>query len=224
MGHGAYGADGANTDKPVLPCAYSLSRLGWIDREYLSGSSIEELSPLNQGRKALVAQFDSLGFKYFLFSYRIKSGFDSELPGEGLMIWHIDERVADNSEPDHKAVDLEEADGRADLDNAANLGDSGDPWPGSSNHTGFSTLTNPSSARYDNSPSGVSVTNIRIEAGKVKFDFDMEDSNGVIILSDDDSPPRPSGYGYGDNIGWSARVFVAPSEGVLTSVSQFFPL
>ena len=222
MGHGAYGADGAGTDKPVLPCAYSLARLGWLDREYLVGNAVKEIAPLAQERKAYIARYDSLGFEYFLLAYRTKTGFDSELPGEGLMIWHIDEQVADNSDPTHKAVDLEEADGRADLDEAANLGDSDDPWPGTSGRTGFSTLTDPSSARYDNSPSGVSVTNIRLEAGKLKFDFNMDVSSGVMVLSDDDSPPQPSGYGYGDNIGWGAREFIAPKAGVLTAVSTYF--
>ncbi|OGB63254.1 MAG: hypothetical protein A2Y94_09875 [Caldithrix sp. RBG_13_44_9] len=51
---------------------------------------------------------------------------DLGLPGSGCLIWHIDERVIDanqqenriNADPDHRGVDLEEADGSQDIGQA----------------------------------------------------------------------------------------------------------
>ena len=49
-----------------------------------------------------------------------KTGFDAALPGEGLLIWHIDESIGNNDDYLHKLVDLEEADGLNHLDNIWN--------------------------------------------------------------------------------------------------------
>jgi len=55
-------------------------------------------------------------------------------------------------------VDLKEADGRQDLDNNINSGDSLDPWYNSG--TGFTEYTIPDSKFYNGSASGIRVTSI----------------------------------------------------------------
>ena len=81
--------------------------------------------------------------------------------GCGLLIWHIDEtRTSSNYANDdetRKLVDLEEADGLANLDNQVNRGDAGDPYPGSTNKTMFNDASNPNSKLYSAASSGVSV-------------------------------------------------------------------
>src|SRR5262249_60577761 len=59
-------------------------------------------------------------------------------PGDGLLVWHVDERVGGfrtaQQNPAHKLLHLVEADGRGDLDRGhaagGNRGDAGDPWQG----------------------------------------------------------------------------------------------
>ncbi len=116
--------------------------------------------------------------EYFLVENRQKTGYDAGLPGCGLLIWHIDETRtatnAANADETRKLVDLEEADGLNDLDNQADRGDAGDPYPGSTNRTTFNGSTNPNSNLYSGAASGVSVTNISIGcAGTMSADFSV---------------------------------------------------
>ena len=50
-----------------------------------------------------------------------------------------------NDDHNHKLVDVEAADGAADMDNGINRGDVGDTFPGSSGNYNFSNSTNPNS-------------------------------------------------------------------------------
>ena len=61
---------------------------------------------------------------------------DRGLPGGGLLVWRVDLDQLQVS-PVHPAVQLVQADGRADLDTPTNLnqGDDGDPFPGSTGTT-----------------------------------------------------------------------------------------
>jgi immune inhibitor A len=62
-------------------------------------------------------------------------------------------------------VALEQADGLRHLENAANFGDGGDPFPGSSGKLNFSSATNPESGSYSANPcpsnSCIAVANIQ---------------------------------------------------------------
>lgn len=107
--------------------------------------------------------------EYFLVENRQQVGFDAGLyrvgnNAKGCLIWHIDESVtssnANNNNENHKHVDLEEANGTQELDNNGNRGDTGDPWPGSSDNTAFTATSMPNSKLYNGNNSGVTVTNI----------------------------------------------------------------
>jgi len=221
MGRGSYGGDGASPQQPTHPCAWSKLRLGWVSTVLENDTGEQSLPPVDEGLVALLWDNDRRDFSYFLLSYRRRRGFDSRLPGEGLLIWHVDESMPDNNDPAHKLVDLEEADGRRDLDHAANSGDEGDPFPGAAGNTGFATLTSPSSGRYDGSASGVVVSGIRIENGLALFSLEQPMRPGL-TLAYDQSPPEPAGFGYGDNMAYGAVVFSAPRRGVLEAVSTYF--
>jgi len=105
--------------------------------------------------------------EYFLVENRQKSGYDAGLPGIGMLIWHIDENLATNANENHKLVDLEEADGRRQLDDNANDGDTGDPFPGSGNKTSFSDSTSPNSRDYAGNATQIAVTNISAPAASM---------------------------------------------------------
>lgn len=102
--------------------------------------------------------------EYFLVENRQYTGYDTGLPGCGLLIWHIDESVSymndANGNESHALVWLEQADGLNELAGVGDRGDTGDPWPGSG--TGapkyyFNNGTTPNSNLYINGASGVSV-------------------------------------------------------------------
>ena len=107
---------------------------------------------------------------------RQKTGFDQYLPGSGLLIWHVDDSVGSvesndvNEDENHKRVDMEEADGRDDLDMSVNYGDYTDPYyPG--NATRFEYSTAPNSRLYSGEDSGVRIVGASNSADNMVFDM-----------------------------------------------------
>lgn len=98
------------------------------------------------------------GNRFFLVENRKLKKFDRALPGEGLLIYHVDNAMGSNNNEwypgrdyrYHYMVALEQADGRWDLEYKRNRGDAGDPWPGSTNNRDFHNYSVPDSKDYGN--------------------------------------------------------------------------
>ena len=105
--------------------------------------------------------------EYFLIENRQKVGFDSYLPGAGLLIWHIDETRANNNNENRKLVDLEEAHGGVqNLDDyGLNRGDSGDPYAIPKE---FTCSSDPNSNFY-NGTCSINITNISASGSAMNF-------------------------------------------------------
>jgi len=95
-----------------------------------------------------------------LVENRQKTGFDASLPGQGLLIWHIDETVATNTNENHYRIALMQADGKRDLEASRNRGDAGDAYPGTSGNKSFNATSTPGSKSYANVSTCVAVTGI----------------------------------------------------------------
>lgn len=109
---------------------------------------------------------------FFLTDNAARTG-DFKAQGSGLCIWHVDEGVIRsvwdaernlfNGDPDHKSVDLEEADGIQDLDtrqgSAYWLGADVDTWKGEVNHT-FDPFTMPDTRTNGGAVSGLVINQI----------------------------------------------------------------
>lgn len=87
--------------------------------------------------------------EYFLIENRQKMLFDTYLPSDGLFIWHINENQKYNDNEMCYMVGLVQADGLKDLENKANNGDLGDPYPGIMNNRSFGINTDPGSILCD---------------------------------------------------------------------------
>ena len=83
--------------------------------------------------------------EYFLIENRQRMLFDTYLPSDGLFIWHINENQKYNDNKTCYMVGLIQADGLKDLENKANYGDTGDPYPGITNNRSFGIDTDPNS-------------------------------------------------------------------------------
>ena len=97
--------------------------------------------------------------QYFLVENRQQALFDAQLPGCGILVWHIEESQTGNQNgghtaANHRLVDIDEADGLAELDSNG-AADAGDPFPGSTNNRLFGPSTNPSSDLYDGTDTNV---------------------------------------------------------------------
>jgi immune inhibitor A len=137
------------------------------------------------------------GDEYFLIENRQRSGYDAGLPSDGLLIWHIDETQSGNTAewyPGHTTsgnylVALEQADGLWQMEQNANTGNSGDPFPGSSSVTTFSAASTPSSDDYSGTQTFVTVTNISASGEFMTCDFQVSLGAGIF---DDLTGHRPT--------------------------------
>ena len=123
-----------------------------------------------------------VGSQYFLVENRQRIGFDQYLPGDGLLIYHVDQTQSNNNNQwypgytsyGHYLVALEQADGNWDLEQNANSGDNGDPWPGISAHTDFNNNSTPNSQSYAFENTYVGVENISGSQSTMTADLHIE--------------------------------------------------
>ncbi len=137
MGQGTWVGRG---NAPPHMEAWSKLRLGWVDAMVVDRTTVGVRVPAvtEQPLVVKIPAVPSKPAEYYLVENRRRVGFDASLPGEGLLVWHVDETVSGfrsaESRPDHKLLHLVEADGRGDLDRGTraggNRGDATDPWAG----------------------------------------------------------------------------------------------
>lgn len=148
---------------PAQPTAYCKLKLGWVNPVTIFNSQQNvTIKPYatNDGQIYKLPIKEINGKEYFLVSNRKKTGFDGYLPGEGLIIEHVDENKTSNTDETHYLVDIEQCDGKFDLNKGANSGDANDPFPCSANGS-FAVNTTPNSKAYDASDSKITVSNLQ---------------------------------------------------------------
>ncbi|HKW15769.1 MAG TPA: M6 family metalloprotease domain-containing protein [Candidatus Krumholzibacteria bacterium] len=111
---------------------------------------------------------ETLSAEYWLVENRKKVGFDVNLHGEGLLIWHVDDEMlhapllinrGNNNGP--RGLVLEEAEGVFDLNGTGfNMGEAADPYPGTSGNTSFTSASVPNSNDNLDRPTQIQVTSI----------------------------------------------------------------
>lgn len=161
MGYGCWQMGG---DIPAHLCAWSKVFLEWVSpKEVTSDEFNLILNCVEQSNSDTIIKIPLTQTEYFLLENRHREGFDQKLPGSGLLIWHIDDSKISlnnvNRDEAHKMVDLEEADGRDDLDKNSNLGDNTDPYY-KGNAAEFTANTTPNSRLYSGAKSSVSVMGV----------------------------------------------------------------
>jgi immune inhibitor A len=151
--------DGGRTPSHML--AWCKLKLGWINPTVIFNNSqnVTIKPSANYDQVYMLPVGSQSSKEYFLLENRKKIGFDRFLPGEGLLITHVDESQSNNNDQTHYLVDIEQADGKMELNKNANQGDPNDPYPIAGNNS-FSASTTPSSKSYSGSDSKVSVTGI----------------------------------------------------------------
>lgn len=91
MDSGSYNGDG------YLPAGYSAaekSDCGWIELKDMTNITetvnVTNMAPQTQNGDAYIIKNKGNENEYFVVEYRAKDGWDAEIPGEGIMITHID--------------------------------------------------------------------------------------------------------------------------------------
>lgn len=144
------GCDLGNGWTPPLYSTYERYALGWADPLEMSEKKYYLLTSMAQdGRPLMVSNPDNENEKYF-FEYRTLTGWDSNLPGAGILIWRLryEEPIftnnAPNNDPSRMLLDLIEAKRTVPVtaDNVADFSSFySDPWPQAGANSFTSTTT-----------------------------------------------------------------------------------
>jgi immune inhibitor A len=159
MGGGSWNANG---EIPAHPSAWCKANQGWVSVINRTGSGVVTIRDVKSDRKVYrLWQRGEAGHEYFLVENRGRTLYDRELPGSGLLVYHVDESVDGNEDENHPFIKLLEADGLKHLHEGANRGDAGDPYPGSSKNVILNAGSNPGSASYAGLDTSVTITDIK---------------------------------------------------------------
>ena len=189
-------------ESPAHPDAWSLWYQGWVtpaavtpgtrDVQVDTGESVL-VSPNPGGVDWLFGGTSGTG-EYFLIENRQKVGFDSALPGCGLVAYRIDETVtssnAANMNENDPLVKVLEADGLDHLYLGTNRGDPGDAYPGSSNNHDLDDTSHPNTKFHTETASNVDVHIDSNSCGPtMQLDVLVASTIGAVHT------PEPSTYG-----------------------------
>ena len=214
-------------DTPAHMSAWCKIQMGWIvpivSNAQETNVAIAQLATSPTAIK--VWEDDYRSSRYFLIENRQQYGFDSNLNGAGLMIYHVNEnRTAgfnsfgpNNDNENNKLVDIEAADGNYDLDNNSNRGDGGDPFPGTSGNVNFNDNTNPSSNRNNGYQTGISINNISDSDSLMFADIIPMQNSGYAIVYDEYGISL-SGLSIGTDEQWVGVRFTSSTEGYVTEI------
>ncbi len=113
--------------------------------------------------------------QYFLIENRARIGFDRGLPFSsatlgGLLVWHVDDDQPTNNNPARMLLQLEQADGRRDIETNANQGEAGDAF---GQFGEFGADTSPSSRDYDGADTQVGFANITANLSTGAYTADL---------------------------------------------------
>ena len=150
MGGGSWNGPHGLGSRPAHPCAWSKVELDWVIPTVVSVDQISVNIPNVETNQSIFRLWTNgaAGNQYFLVENRQRMLFDDGLPGDCLLIYHVDDSVSWQINPAHYKVDVEQADGNFDLNNGTNRGDAGDPWPGTSVNKTFDKNSTPNSRDY----------------------------------------------------------------------------
>ncbi len=162
MSSGSWGANWNSTTehKPLHMNAWCKTQLGWLTPTVVSGTQAVQIPPVETTATVYKLWDDAYqGGRYFLLENRTQTGFDADIPGEGVLVWHCNDEVFHtNMDDSYRLVDLEEADGLNEIDSKLDGNDAGDLYPGSTNNATFNDASSPSAKDVFGTNTGASAT------------------------------------------------------------------
>ena len=160
-----------NSHTPAAFSAFERYSLGWMMDFEIVNSGDYDLHNVTLSNKAYLMTSKEKKDEFYLLENRQKTGWDSYIPGHGMIVWHVDfvQRQWDdntvNNNKRHQYVRLV----RANNDYTGSAAYTGAPFPGTKNVTEFSFDSDPKLESWKNTPLNVtSISDI------------TEDQEGVI--------------------------------------------
>lgn len=160
LDYGPYNNDGRT---PPAYSAFERNALGWMTAEELTADTENpSLTAIEASNHAYSITNPLDSSEFYLLECRTREGWDKYIPGDGMLVWHIDydsSRWTENSvnnKGSHQYVDLIEADGVAEK----TLRTAGDCFPGTKNVTSLTTKW------WDKTSTGLKISDITLNSDK----------------------------------------------------------
>jgi immune inhibitor A len=172
MAGGSWNSSGR---RPAHFTAWCKSQLGWITPTEITASANGlTINRINDNAQAYKITYGMGTDEYYLIENRQSSGFDNGLPGNGIIITHVDDTRSNNTNENRYWVGVVQADGLEELENNSGIADSGDPFPGSTNNRTINYSTNPQIFSYTLSGDReVEISNISDSGSAMTFDVEL---------------------------------------------------
>jgi immune inhibitor A len=168
MGGGSWNGGG---DIPSHPSAWCKANQGWASVTNVTANGQLTVHAVESSHAVhRLWKNGGSGSEYFLLENRQAVGYDQALPGSGLLLWHIDEAQAGNTDENRYKVGLLQADGNRDLELNHNRGDGGDPFPGTASKTAVTQSTTPNTLSFAGADTCVSVKSIPASGAAMTVD------------------------------------------------------
>jgi immune inhibitor A len=170
--------------------AWSRQYLGFDPPNVAAAPGQYKLAPVTEGGGSVkVWTNGEPGTEYFLVEYRKKTGPDRYLPGDGLIVYHVDDRQNDNlSGPGTYRVSLVQADSLNPLQlesPTGNFGDAADPFPGTLGKRSITADTSPNTRSLTGADTGIRIWNIFAgsadNADTASFDLAISDEPALRV-------------------------------------------
>jgi len=177
MSTGAYGGSGLTPERPSHMGAWCQTFLGWGQSFRPTEDTTLTLRPIGRGDPFVEVWFQGESNpEHFIIENRYRESFDSSLPANGLIVYHVDDGVIASRLPgNHVNVGMTpgllilEGDGDNDLVSGANRGDPSDPLPGALNRTGISDATQPNLRSFRGAVTNLALGSIEQVGEDIRF-------------------------------------------------------
>lgn len=158
-----YGPYNNNGRTPPAYSAFERNALGWMTTEELTADTeAPTLTAIEESNHAYSIVNPLNSSEFYLLECRKRSGWDKYIPGDGMLVWHVDYNSTRwfqnsvNNKGSHQYVDLIEADGVAEK----TYRNAGDCFPGTQKVTSLTTKW------WDKTSTGIKINDIALSADK----------------------------------------------------------
>lgn len=217
-------ASGDHLNKCHTPCNYNLFEryaLGWASPPVIDQSGDYSLNPLDTSNEGYILK-TSVDNEYFLLENRQQTGWDTYLPGHGLLVWRVDSTNASvwvqnkvNADPSHNYFELLRA-----VESSSGAKAS-DPFPGSGNVTGVSDIR---LHTWSGEPNTYMLNSIAEQGGIITFSaVDMSQAEKMVETFDRMEVTTANSEQVGDIATWKLLSSRVVEAGDGKAVSMIYP-
>ena len=190
MSNGSWNGPANDGASPAHTNMFQKIRLGWVTPVTLSTPQPVTNMP-NSAENAIAYTYNtSVSGEYYVLENRQQTGFDSYVPGHGLLIYHVSVKNSDisnnlvnNTYPQKMYPVCASSTYKIPNSDPASYGDinsAGCPFPGTAGNKSFTDYTTPSAITWNGANSAKPVTEINESGGTISFNFMQPGAESVL--------------------------------------------